>query len=144
MSSHIDMKSQDDIENEVRLLKRLHYRYIIQFYDVVRQHGKVLLVTDFAEFGSLKQVIDKDRLLTGADKERISREISKGLSYIHDLGVLHRDLKSANVLLTKHMEVRLCDFGLADSKVPSDGWLRNFSVAPRSIQPNPTSMHWGW
>ncbi|KAF9969102.1 hypothetical protein BGZ73_008693, partial [Actinomortierella ambigua] len=43
--------SEDDIENEVRLLKRLQYRHIIQFYDVVRQHGKVLLVTDFAERG---------------------------------------------------------------------------------------------
>ncbi|KAF9969023.1 hypothetical protein BGZ73_008818 [Actinomortierella ambigua] len=105
--------SQEDIDNEIRLLQSLQFRHIIQFYGVVRQQDEILLVTDFAECGSLKRAIDKNQLTTWAEKERIAQEIADGLTYIHHEGILHRDLKSANVLLTGLMEVKLCDFGLA-------------------------------
>ncbi|KAG0269047.1 hypothetical protein DFQ27_004979 [Actinomortierella ambigua] len=112
--------SQDDIDNEIRLLQSLQYRHIIQFYGVVRQQDEILLVTDFAERGSLKRAIDRAQLVTWAEKERIAQEMADGLAYIHHEGVLHRDLKSANVLLTRLMEVKLCDFGLAVVKKLSD------------------------
>ncbi|KAG0239680.1 hypothetical protein BGW41_007563 [Actinomortierella wolfii] len=85
----------------------------MSFYGVVHQNDEVWLITDYAERGSLKRAIDNALLVGWEIKKRIAQDIAKGLAYIHHEGILHRDLKSANVLLTKSMEVKLCDFGLA-------------------------------
>ncbi|KAG0270112.1 hypothetical protein DFQ27_000413 [Actinomortierella ambigua] len=114
------------IEQEIGLLKHLQYRHIIQFYGVHRQDKEVWLVTDFAEGGSLKQAIEDSRVDDWPVKSRIAQEIADGLAYIHHEGILHRDLKSDNVLLTRHMEVKLCDFGLAVIKTSSGGHSTQF------------------
>ncbi|KAF9150031.1 hypothetical protein DFQ26_001712, partial [Actinomortierella ambigua] len=107
------------IEKEIALLQHLQYRHIIQFYGVFRQDNEISLITDFAEGGSLNQAIRDRRVADWNVKERIAQEIANGLAYIHHEGVIHRDLKSDNVLLTRFMEVKLCDFGLAVVKKSS-------------------------
>ncbi|KAG0260132.1 hypothetical protein DFQ27_003741, partial [Actinomortierella ambigua] len=111
----------ETIEHEIGLLKRLQYRHIIQFYGVHRQGNEISLVMDFAEGGSLRQAIEDSRVAGWHIKSRIAQEIAYGLAYIHHEGILHRDLKSDNVLLSSHMEVKLCDFGLAVVKTSSSG-----------------------
>lgn len=72
---------------------------------------------ELAEKGSLSGVIEGGELANDwSTKKRIAHEIARGLEYIHHEGILHRDLKSANVLLSQHMEVKLADFGLAKVK----------------------------
>ncbi|KAF9158144.1 hypothetical protein DFQ26_007938, partial [Actinomortierella ambigua] len=107
------------IQQEITLLQRLQDRHIIQFYGVFRQGNEISLITDFAEGGSLNQAIEDSRVPDWHIKKRIAQEIAYGLAYIHHEGVIHRDLKSDNVLLTRHMEVKLCDFGLAVTKKAS-------------------------
>ncbi|KAF9150638.1 hypothetical protein DFQ26_001515, partial [Actinomortierella ambigua] len=82
---------------------------------------------ELAEKGSLERAIRKGDIAHDdwTTKARIADEIARGLAYIHQEGVLHRDLKSANVLLTKHMEVKLADFGLAQ--------IRSMASAASSI-----------
>ncbi|KAG0267889.1 hypothetical protein DFQ27_007966, partial [Actinomortierella ambigua] len=111
----------ETIEQEISVLKHLQYRHIIQFYGVHRQGNEISLVTDFAEGGSLKLAIEDSRVAGWHTKSRIAQEIADGLAYIHHEGILHRDLKSDNVLLTGLMEVKLCDFGLAVVKTSSGG-----------------------
>ncbi|KAF9971665.1 hypothetical protein BGZ73_005296 [Actinomortierella ambigua] len=100
------------IQKEVDLLERLRCRHIIQFYGTAYHEDKLVLVMDYADGGSLEDVIN-GRTLDWPTKTRIYQEIAGGLAYIHHENILHRDLKSANVLLTKHLEVKLADFGLA-------------------------------
>ncbi|KAG0260131.1 hypothetical protein DFQ27_003740 [Actinomortierella ambigua] len=111
----------ETIEHEIGLLKRLQYRHVIQFYGVHRQGNEISLVMDFAEGGSLKQAIEDSRVAGWHIKSRIAQEIAYGPAYIHHEGILHRDLKSDNVLLSSHMEVKLCDFGLAVVKTSNSG-----------------------
>ncbi|KAF9160286.1 hypothetical protein DFQ26_005692, partial [Actinomortierella ambigua] len=109
-----DMTGQTEIiEQEIALLQRLQYRHIIQFYGVLRQDNEISLITDFAEGGCLNDAIQDSRVADWRVKERIAQEIANGLAYIHHEDIIHRDLKSDNVLLTGLMEVKLCDFGLA-------------------------------
>ncbi|KAG0250204.1 mitogen-activated protein kinase kinase kinase 9 [Actinomortierella ambigua] len=76
------------------------------------------MITDFAEGGTLQSAIQGKRLGDGwVKKDQISKEIAKGLAYIHSNKIIHRDLKSGNVLLTQYLEVKLCDFGLAQIKI---------------------------
>ncbi|KAF9160295.1 hypothetical protein DFQ26_005701, partial [Actinomortierella ambigua] len=115
-----DMTGQTEIiEKEIALLQRLQYRHIIQFYGVFRQDNEISLITDFAEGGSLNDAIRDSRVADWRVKERIAQEIANGLAYIHHEDIIHRDLKSDNVLLTGLMEVKLCDFGLAVVKKSS-------------------------
>ncbi|KAF9162281.1 hypothetical protein DFQ26_003702 [Actinomortierella ambigua] len=113
-----EVQHDDQIQLEIDMLKRLQDRHIIQFYGTTYHEDKLVLVMDYAEGGSLQAAIKK-RVLDWTVKIRIAREIVRGLAYIHSEGILHRDLKSGNVLLTRHMEVKLCDFGMATVKVTS-------------------------
>ncbi|KAG0356066.1 hypothetical protein BG005_005006 [Podila minutissima] len=107
------------IEKETSVLQKLRHRHIIQFLRTHKHDGRIYLIMDLAEKGSLASAINaksgggQDLMLDWPTKKRLAHEMARGLEYIHHEGVLHRDLKSANVLLTRHMEVKLADFGLA-------------------------------
>ncbi|KAG0234249.1 hypothetical protein BGW42_006754, partial [Actinomortierella wolfii] len=107
------------IQNEINILQKLKHRHIIQFFDTTYHENMLVLIMDYAEGGSLSQAIEDGRVADWETKTRIAQEIVRGLDYIHYKGILHRDLKSHNVLLTSHMEVKLCDFGLATIKARS-------------------------
>ncbi|KAF9160907.1 hypothetical protein DFQ26_005067, partial [Actinomortierella ambigua] len=103
---------EKSIQTEISILRQLRHKHIIQFYNTHEQDGRLYLIMDLAELGSLANHIIKNQF-DWQTKTRLAHEIARGLQYIHGENVLHRDLKSANVLLTKHMEVKLCDFGFA-------------------------------
>ncbi|KAG0224390.1 hypothetical protein BGW41_005144 [Actinomortierella wolfii] len=114
-----EVRHVTDIQNEIDILQKLKHRHIIQFFDTTYHENMLVLIMDYAEGGSLSQAIEDGRVAEWETKTRIAQEIVRGLDYIHYKGILHRDLKSHNVLLTGLMEVKLCDFGLATVKVRS-------------------------
>ncbi|KAF9977244.1 hypothetical protein BGZ73_006607 [Actinomortierella ambigua] len=116
--THTEAVKEGSIQREVQLLDSLRDKHIIQFYGTTHHEGRLVLVMEYAEGGSLHRAINQRRL-DWPTKTRIAQEIVRGLAYIHHKKVVHRDLKSMNVLLTRHMEVKLCDFGLATIKVRS-------------------------
>ncbi|KAG0232373.1 hypothetical protein BGW42_008242 [Actinomortierella wolfii] len=122
--SHADLQ-QDAVKKEIDILQQLRHRYIIQYFDTIDHEGHTYIVTDLAEKGSLAEAIVRGEVTDWPTKNRIAHEIARGLEYIHSCGILHRDLKAANVLLTQFMEVRLCDFGLAKVKTTSSSKSRN-------------------
>lgn len=99
-----------DIARETDIVSRLTHKHVIQCYGVDRDANFISIVTDYAEGGNLKDAVPR---LDWENKRRIVAEIALGLAYLHDQGIIHRDIKGANILLTKHDEVKLCDFGLA-------------------------------
>ncbi|KAF8926443.1 hypothetical protein BGZ58_011177 [Dissophora ornata] len=107
---HIADMYTEDIVREVNIVSQLTYKHIIQCYGVAITDYTVSIVTDYAEGGNLKKAIPR---LGWEDKERIVAEVALGLGYLHDRGIIHRDIKGDNILLTEHDEVKLCDFGLA-------------------------------
>ncbi|KAF9165637.1 hypothetical protein DFQ26_009649 [Actinomortierella ambigua] len=122
------------VQQEIQMLDTLRDRHIIQFYGTHYHKGMLVLIMDYAEGGSLAKAIDCGQL--GHDdwptKMRLAQEMARGLYYIHQNNVVHRDLKSANVLLTKHMEVKLCDFGLAMIKIKSSS--KSLAASPNNSE----------
>ncbi|KAG0224618.1 hypothetical protein BGW42_004981 [Actinomortierella wolfii] len=110
---------QQSIQKEIRVLQTLRHRHIIQFYRAHEEDGCIYLMMELAEKGSLAQAIKKNEISDWQTKERLAQEIAEGLAFIHQEGILHRDLKSLNVLLTRHMEAKLADFGLAKVRLLS-------------------------
>ncbi|KAG0260471.1 hypothetical protein DFQ27_003499 [Actinomortierella ambigua] len=113
------LRGQDKlIQQEIAHVKNLRHRHIILFLATETYEGSLVMITDFAEGGTLQSAILDRRLGDGwVKKDEIAKEIAKGLAYIHSNKIIHRDLKSGNVLLTRHLEVKLCDFGLAQVKI---------------------------
>ncbi|KAG0254632.1 hypothetical protein DFQ27_006735 [Actinomortierella ambigua] len=106
------------IQREIDLLANLRDRHIIQFYGTPNHKGRLALAMEYAEGGSLQQVIE-NCCLNWSERERISQEMVRGLRFIHYKNVIHRDLKSMNVLLTRNRTAKLADFGLATIKAHS-------------------------
>ena len=108
-------------EREVETLQRLNHPNLIRLLD----HGKICelrwVVMEWVEWGDndqtlahwLKAWLDVGQVPPLADLSLILQQIIAGLEYLHRMGVIHRDLKPTNVLLSGGGEVKLIDFGLA-------------------------------
>jgi serine/threonine protein kinase len=86
----------------------------------------VMLVTEFMKRGTLFDVLYRDRItLTWALIRKIALQVAQGMAYLHEHRVLHRDLKSSNLLVDASYNVKLGDFGLAKPElgVDSDGGI---------------------
>ncbi|XP_062861737.1 mitogen-activated protein kinase kinase kinase 20 isoform X2 [Trichomycterus rosablanca] len=135
------------IENEAEILSVLSHRNIIQFYGAILEAPNYGIVTEYASGGSLYEYLSSD-----ASEEIIMKqimtwatEIAKGMHYLHaeaPVKVIHRDLKSRNVVMTADKVLKICDFGASKfhshtthmSLVGTFPWM-----APEVIQSLPVS-----
>ncbi len=115
----MDSKIMDDdmaeLTREVQIMSRLRNPYIVQLYGVCLEPQRPCLVMEYMEKGSLEQYLQEAKLEAG-QKKQIALDIAKGLSYLHQQHVFHRDLKSANVLINYFGQAKLHNFGLAKIK----------------------------
>ncbi|KAM3917481.1 mitogen-activated protein kinase kinase kinase 20 isoform 1-T3 [Leptodactylus fuscus] len=135
------------IEKEAEILSMLSHRNIIQFYGAVLEPPNYCIVTEYAAGGSLYDYINSNRS-EDMDMEQImawATDVAKGMHYLHmeaPIRVIHRDLKSRNVVITFDGVLKICDFGASKfhshtthmSLVGTFPWM-----APEVIQSLPVS-----
>lgn len=97
---------------EARLLASLNHPNIATIYSLEREGELIYLTMELIEGKSLERIL-RTRLLTLPDALATARQIARGLEAAHAAGVIHRDLKPLNVMLTADAHVKLLDFGLA-------------------------------
>ncbi|ELP89019.1 protein serine/threonine kinase, putative [Entamoeba invadens IP1] len=114
-----------EFEKEVAMLDKFRSDYIVHFYGAVFIPNKVCLVTEFAEFGSLADLMKKRRknAVTSRLKIKFMLDGAKGLFYLHENGILHRDVKPDNILI-----VSLNEGVLANGKLTDFGSSRNVNM----------------
>ncbi|XP_052136508.1 probable LRR receptor-like serine/threonine-protein kinase At1g67720 [Oryza glaberrima] len=112
--------------NEVTLLSRIHHRNLVSFLGYSQQDGKNILVYEFMHNGTLKEHLrggpDDVKITSWVKRLEIAEDAAKGIEYLHtgcSPTIIHRDLKSSNILLDKNMRAKVADFGL--SKPVVDG-----------------------
>ncbi|KAG7954476.1 hypothetical protein I3843_11G020700 [Carya illinoinensis] len=103
---------------EISSMGRLQHKNLVQMRGWCRKGNQLMLVYDYMPNGSLnKWIFDKPTKLLGWEqRRRVLADIAEGLNYLHhgwDQVVVHRDVKSSNILLDSDMRGRLGDFGLA-------------------------------
>ncbi|KAF9946909.1 hypothetical protein BGZ72_011042 [Mortierella alpina] len=104
----LDSKHKSTMQ-EIAIIQQLTHKHIVEFYHV--HHDMVVM--EYVEGGNLTEAIVGKALKTWEVKARIAKDISLGLAYLHSQGIIHCDIKSSNILLTKLKEARICDFGHA-------------------------------
>ena len=97
---------------EARISGRLQHPNIVTVFDVGEDGGTLFLAMEYVPGGSLSQRLADPDSLPLHERIRITAEVADALAHAHDRGVLHRDVKPANILLTPHLDAKVTDFGI--------------------------------
>jgi predicted ATPase/tRNA A-37 threonylcarbamoyl transferase component Bud32 len=104
----------DRLRSEARLLARISHPAIVAVHDMsVTQDGRPFFVMDYVPGESLLDIIRKRGRLDAVEACELMADLLKGLAVAHAHGIVHRDVKPANVLVTPDGHARLVDFGVA-------------------------------
>jgi serine/threonine-protein kinase len=98
---------------EARSVADLNHPNIVQVFAVDTHEGRPYFAMEFVEGESLSELIRSSRRIEPQRAVTLLKEVASGLSAAHDKGVVHRDIKPDNIMLTKHGGVKVVDFGVA-------------------------------
>ena len=134
-STGMTEKRKAELAKEVALLRGLRHKNIVRFLhsQVDTESGMMQLVMEYCGGGSLAQVVRRFGVLPETLMAIYLDQVLAGLAYLHSEGVIHRDIKGGNILLTKDGLVKLADFGIATR-------LSDPSTSTRSIVGTPYWM----
>ncbi len=108
-----DEKLAMRFQQEARTLARLNHPNIVQVYDFLQQDGQCWIAMELVEGEELDAMLKKKGSLRIHEAVRLSLQLADALAYAHEHGVVHRDVKPANILLTREGVLKIGDFGLA-------------------------------
>jgi hypothetical protein len=111
-----DLKILQHLFNEISFLKKFKHKNIIKLYRVYEDFDNVYLVLEYVPHGNLLKRIISRKKLSESEVAMFARKLFKTLEYIHGFGILHRDLKLENILMShskKCYKFKIADFGLS-------------------------------
>jgi serine/threonine protein kinase/tetratricopeptide (TPR) repeat protein len=101
--------------HEAKAASALNHTNITTIYEIDEFEGQMFIVMEYVEGSTLKQTIEKETLSIKKVLD-IGIQICEGLALAHEKGIVHRDIKSDNIMLTPRGQVKIMDFGLAKLK----------------------------
>ncbi|KAI8621193.1 kinase-like domain-containing protein [Chytriomyces sp. MP71] len=125
------------VQTELQIHSNLSHPSILQLHTYFESASHVYLVTELCPHGELYRYIQgrTNGHLTEAEARGALEEIVKGVLYLHSLGIIHRDLKLSNVLLTRDYHLKIADFGLAVKLNTPEGEQKTMCGTPNYISP---------
>lgn len=107
-----------EFKNEIELLSRVHHKNIVSLMGFCFERGEQMLVYEFIANGSLSDSLSGKTgiRLDWVKRLKISLGAARGLAYMHELAnppIIHRDIKSTNILLDERLNAKVADFGLS-------------------------------
>ncbi|KAF1833341.1 hypothetical protein BDW02DRAFT_599138 [Decorospora gaudefroyi] len=102
-----------NMEMEIDLLKNLNHANIVKYHGFVRSSESLYIILEYCENGSLHSICKNFGKFPENLVALYMSQVLHGLLYLHEQGVIHRDIKGANILTTKEGLVKLADFGVA-------------------------------
>ncbi len=105
---------------EIKIAANLQHPHVVPLYDSGEADGFLYYVMPYVEGESLRERLDRDGKLPVEDVVRLTNDIAAALSYAHEHGIVHRDVKPENIMLTGGRAV-VADFGIARAVTAAGG-----------------------
>ncbi|KAM8776135.1 proto-oncogene tyrosine-protein kinase receptor Ret isoform 2-T2 [Rhynchonycteris naso] len=137
-----------DLLSEFNLLKQVNHPNVIKLYGACSQNGPLLLIVEYAKYGSLRGFLREsrkagpgyvgsrgsrnssyldnpdERALTMGDLISFAWQISRGMRYLAEMKLVHRDLAARNVLVAEGRKMKISDFGLSRDVYEEDSYVK--------------------
>ncbi|MCL7049571.1 hypothetical protein MKW94_028037, partial [Papaver nudicaule] len=109
---------QAEFSSEVELLSKIEHRNLVRLLGYVDKGNERIIITEFVPNGTLREHLDGQRgkILDFYQRLEISIDVAHALAYLHlyaEDPIIHRDVKSSNILLTDNLRAKVADFGFA-------------------------------
>lgn len=110
-----DKKTVQRFRNELKLSRKISHRNVGRMYELMEDEGSLFITMEYVPGQDLMGLIRQSGRLALGTTISIAKQVCEGLAEAHRLGVIHRDLKSHNILIDKRGIARIVDFGIARS-----------------------------
>ncbi|XP_041019742.1 serine/threonine-protein kinase STY17-like isoform X2 [Juglans microcarpa x Juglans regia] len=109
-----------EFSQEVYIMRKVRHKNVVQFIGACTQPPNLCIVTEFMSRGSVYDFLHKQKgVFKLPSLLKVAIDISKGMNYLHQNNIIHRDLKTANLLMDENEVVKVADFGVARVKAQS-------------------------
>lgn len=105
-----------EFKTEIELLSRVHHKNLVGLVGFCCEQGEQMLVYEFMPYGSLRDILGSCVHLDWKRRLEIALDSARGLAYLHEFAnppIIHRDIKSSNILLDEYFNAKVADFGLS-------------------------------
>ncbi|XP_056169934.1 serine/threonine-protein kinase STY46-like isoform X2 [Syzygium oleosum] len=116
----VNSDMQKEFAQEVFILRKVRHKNVVQFIGACTKPPSLYIVTEFMSGGSVYDYLHKQRgVFKLPTLLKVAIDVSKGMNYLHQNNIIHRDLKAANLLMDENEVVKVADFGVARVKAQS-------------------------
>src|SRR5438874_2139812 len=132
----------NQLQQEARITASVNHPHVVQVFSFGRDHDQYYLVMELVDRGTLDDLIAEQKKLPEGDVLRAGIEVTRGLRAAYQKGLIHRDVKPANILFNEEGMAKISDFGLAGIVEPhgqTSGaiWGTPYYVAPERLNNQP-------
>jgi serine/threonine protein kinase len=139
-----DTRARARFEREARMAARFNHPHAVTIYDVGERDHEPYLVLELVDGASLSQMLAERSRLEPDETIAIADQVLDALGAAHTQGLVHRDVKPANILLTREHIAKLADFGIAKAMADATGGVTmtgELIGTPRYLSPEQVTGH---
>lgn len=139
-----DYRDQEDrirkFESECSLMAKVRHENVVSVYSAGWARGQFYIAMELVDGENLEFIIDRRKFLLPNQAVEIIRQVALGLKAAHEAGLLHRDVKPGNVIITKNKQAKVLDFGLSMENHQDEEdkeeiiWATPFYVPPETLR----------
>ena len=132
---------KESVLREATIHSMLQHPNIVTFLGISTKKKDILIVTEFVKGNSLQVLIDEETEMEGTKKTELIKDILRGTAYLHEVGVVHGDLKPGNILVTSSLgNAKICDFGLGRLRQHASLSVASLTLGENVIEGTPSYM----
>eukprot|EP00092_Neocalanus_flemingeri_P013383 GFUD01014427.1.p1 GENE.GFUD01014427.1~~GFUD01014427.1.p1 ORF type:complete len:640 (-),score=139.11 GFUD01014427.1:110-2029(-) len=134
-----DHKRKDHLLMEIQVMRELVHPNLVNYVELFLERNLLMMVMEFMRGGALTDVV-LYTILSEPQISAVTKEILQGIAHLHSYEIVHRDIKSDNILLGEDGRVKLTDFGFA-ANVSGERTRKTFAGTPYWMAPEVIKSH---